>query len=287
MMKIARTLAMGLLVLLSLPLAAQQRYDAGAWAQDVRATAWETGALLAGITLVGVRSWDWGSSRSFKTDSEGWFGPATSSGGADKLGHAFASYALTNGLLDRLERQGRATDRAALSAAITAQLLMTYVEVLDGFSKDHGFAAEDVAMNLLGSGLAYARAVHPGARDLLDLRLQYVPSGHRGFRPLSDYSGQKYLVALKLGGFPALRNSSLRYVELHAGYYTRGFLRAERDAGIRPSRHFLVGVGLNLNELLWGPRGARESDAQNGARLFLEHVQVPYTAVHEGRAFGR
>ncbi|NLI34370.1 MAG: hypothetical protein GX422_16540, partial [Deltaproteobacteria bacterium] len=50
---------------------------------------YETAALLAGITAVGLYSWDWGSTSDFHTNSEGWFGPDTGSGGADKLGHAF------------------------------------------------------------------------------------------------------------------------------------------------------------------------------------------------------
>ena len=53
---------------------------------------------------------------------------------------------------------------------------MLYVEVFDGFSSDHGFAREDVAMNLLGTGLAYARIVNPRLRELLDFRMEYQPS---------------------------------------------------------------------------------------------------------------
>jgi hypothetical protein len=189
------------------------------WKEDVSAMSWETGSIVAGVTALGAHSWDWGSSKKFKVNSEGWFGDNTSSGGADKLGHAFSSYAINNVLTDRLVRKGRPVEQAALSAVLTTQAIMLYVEVFDGFANDHGFAREDVVMNLLGSGLSYARAVNPKAHELLDFRLEYESSGYKGFRPLSDYAGQKYVMALKLSGVDALRDTPLRYLELQTGYY--------------------------------------------------------------------
>lgn len=257
------------------------------WREDVQATRWETGATVAGVTALGAYSWDWGSSKKFKFNPEGWFGEDTGSGGSDKLGHAFTSYAMNNILTDRLVRKGRPVERAALSAALTTQAIMLYVEVFDGFSNDHGFAREDLTMNLLGSGLSYARAVNPQLRDLVDFRLEYQSSGYKGFRPLSDYAGQKYVMALKLSGVEALRQTPLRYLELQTGYYARGFSKAERDAGMQRTRHQFVGIGLNLGELLFGQRSEQETELRNAGRLFFEHVQIPSTAARSESAISR
>jgi len=245
------------------------------WKEDVSATRWEAGAALAGVTALGLYSWDWGSSKKFRVNGEGWFGPETGSGGADKLGHAFTSYALTNVLAEQLVQKGRSPERAALNAVLTTQAIMLYVEVFDGLSNDHGFSKEDVVMNMAGSALAYARAVHPGLRDKLDFRLEYQSSGYKGFRPLSDYAGQKYVWALKLGGFDALRSLPLRYLELQTGYYARGFSNPEKADGFERSRHGFVGIGLNLGELLFGRKADQEADLKRAARLFFEHIQVP------------
>lgn len=254
------------------------------WRSDVLATSWETGAVVAGATTLGMKSWDWGSRKQFKWNPEGWFGDTTSSAGTDKLGHAFTSYALSNVFTDRLVRAGRPVERAALSAALTTQAIMLYVEVFDGYSNDHGFAREDLLMNLMGSGLSYARAVNPKLRDLLDFRMEYQPSGYKGFRPFSDYAGQKYLLALKFSGVDSLRQTPLRYVELQVGYYACGFSKAEREAGLERTRHNFVGVGLNLGELLFGQRSAQENELRNAGRLFFEHIQVPSTAArHENQ----
>jgi hypothetical protein len=253
------------------------------WKEDVRATRWETAATVGGLAVQGYSSWDWGSSSRFRSSSEGWFGPETASGGVDKLGHAMASYAMSNLLAEQLIRQGRSPERAALSAVLTTQAIMLYVEVFDGFAKPHGFSREDLVMNMLGSGLSYARTVHPSVRDLVDLRLELKPAENQGFRPLS-ISGHKYLLAFKLAGVSGLNSTPLRYLELQAGYYARGFLKSERDAGFEPTRRVFWGVGLNLGELLFGHKTSAGASGTPAGRLFFEHIQLPSTATRSERA---
>ena len=266
--------------LLILPFSAHAENIFSDWSNDVQDTAWETGAAFGAMTALGLFSWEWGSSSSFRWQPEGWFGMDTGSGGADKLGHAYTSYMLTNILSDRLIRKDRSPGRAAISAAITTQLVMLYVEMFDAFSVDHGFAWEDCVMNLTGTGFAVARTVIPGMRDLVDYRMEYEPSGYKGFRPFSDYSGQKYIIALKLSGIDALARTPLRFLELHGGYYTRGFSKNEELEGLSPARYGFIGVGINFGALFFGSRKKPESELYNAGRLFFEHIQPPYTALH-------
>lgn len=260
-------------------------YSSQIFLEDAAAVKLETAAIFSVITALGLKSWNWGSSNSFKISSEGWFGRGAGSGGADKIGHAFTNYAITNLLTERLIAQGREPAQAALTSVLITQALWLYVEVFDGYSKDHGFAPEDVVMNLLGSGLAYARHVNPDLKGLVDFRMEYWPSGYKGFRPLTDYSGQKFLLALKLSGFDALRNTPLRYLELQTGYYTRGFSKAEREDDLERTRHSFVGVGLNLSELLFGQRRSGDSGLRHAGQVFFEHIQIPHTAVRSERRF--
>jgi len=260
-------------------------YSSQIFWEDATTIKWETTAVFVGVTAIGLKNWNWGSRNSFKTNPEGWFGPITSSGGTDKLGHAFASYAMTNVLTERLIVQGRDSAQAALTSALITQSIMLYVEVFDGYSVDHGWSYEDVVMNLLGSGFAYARHANPSLRNLVDFRLEYQPSGYNGFRPISDYPGQKYLLAFKLSGLDALRNTSLRFLELQAGYYARGFSKAEQAEGLKPQRYSFVGIGLNLSELLFGQRNEDDPGLRRAGQVFFEHVQIPNTAVRTTRQF--
>lgn len=258
--------------------AQQATYSAKTFWEDTRAVKWETGLLFGAAIGFGSKNWNWGSSHSFRTTSEGWFGLETGSGGADKLGHAYSAYLITNGLTEQLLRQGRSPQQGALTSVLITQALLTGIEILDGYSVDHGWSTEDVVMNLLGSGAAYWRQVTPGMRDRLDLRLEYTPSPYKGGNPISDYAGQKYVLALKLSGFSATRDTSLRYLELQTGYYTRGFSREEQLDGLARSRHGFIGIGLNLSELLFGQRSGNESGALRGGRFLFEHIQLPSTA---------
>ncbi|MBI5429147.1 MAG: DUF2279 domain-containing protein [Nitrosomonadales bacterium] len=269
----------GLLMLAGLYAPAQaEEYKLSAWVEDMQATRWEAGAVLLGVTGLGFSSWDWGSSKTFRWKPEGWFAADTYLGGSDKLGHAYTSYAVTNVLYDHLAMQGRPPQRAMLSAVLTTQAIMTYMEVLDGYSGKYGFSPEDLLSNLLGSGFAYVRATRPGMRELVDFRLEYEVPGYKGLQFRSNY-----LLTLKLSGVDALRDTPLRFVELQAGYNTRGYIRAEQDDGYARSRHVFVGVGLNVSELLLGRRASREALSRNNGRLFFEHVQVPYTATRSAR----
>ena len=98
-------------------------------------------------------------------------------------------------------------------------------------------------------------------------------------------------MALKGRGFETLKDTPLRYAELHLGFDARGFEDKERELGYPIERSFYVGVGLNLNELLFAkgthPNFARYRDTLPGwaARKTLEYIQVPYTSVYAESRF--
>jgi hypothetical protein len=240
-------------------------------------------ALIAGSGLLvgayGLRKW-WndGFTGDFRSVSEGWFGQDTPYGGADKLGHAFFAYAGTRLLTRAFEAAGNDPGRALGLGVWTTLGIMTAVEVLDGYSKQYEFSKEDAIMNVAGVALGYVLERNPDLDRLIDMRLLYRPSAGK-FDPAGDYSGQKYLLAAKASGVPALRdNPLLRYFELTAGYGARGY---ESAPGVERSRHLYFGISLNLSEILGqtvfdGASG--RSRAQRATDLFFRFIQVPGTA---------
>lgn len=250
--------------------------------EQIPAAKTETAIAFACITAIGLTNWDWGSTGSFHTNSEGWFDQETGSGGADKLGHAFTSYVLTTVLTDAVRSRDNRVSEAPLTAALLTMGLMTYVELFDGYSNDHGFSYQDMVMNAGGAGLAILREEYPALKEALDFRLEYLPSGYGGgYRPFSDYSGQRYLLAIKLAGVKPLTETPLQYLELQGGYYTRGYLDAEEAAGREKVRRFYAGVGLDLSRLFFGPaRPAAVDRTERYGRLALEILQVPGASFH-------
>ena len=269
------------------PAAAMSGFGPRDFVDDVALIPWETAAVVGSTLAIGFFDWDWGSA-SFHSDSEGFFGKRTTSGGMDKLGHAFGSYNLADLFARRIARQSGNMQQAALTGSLMSYGVMTMVEVFDGFSSEHGFAPEDMVMNTIGVTFSYLRNTIPGLREKLDFRLEYVPSGYDGgFSPHSDYAGQKYVMALKLAGFEQFEETPLRFLELHAGYFTEGFNNAEaKDRGIDEERHLYFGVGLNLEQALFGFEQPGERRLKTYAREFFQRVQVPYTyATYDGSAY--
>jgi len=255
-----------------------EHYRLGTFYSDVATIPWQTTALVAGIGVVGVVNWDWGNSR-FKFNDEGFFGSDTGSLGMDKLGHAYSTYLMADYSNHFMQANG-ASSCAPYSAALMAWGIMLGVEVLDGFSDDHGFSYEDLIFNLCGAGFSVLRNTVHGLREKLDFRLEYIPSGNKdGFHPITDYSGQKYVMALKLSGFEMCRDTPLRFLELHGGYFARGFTQAEKERGESQRREPYVAIGLNLSELLFRNTKVGKTTFGRYAARALEYVQIPYTYV--------
>lgn len=234
---------------------------------------YEIAGIAGGITYLGAREWNWGSS-SFNSNAEGWFGMDTGSGGMDKLGHMYSSYLIAEAIGNGLSRRNE-TDFAATYSALWSSGLMLYVELFDGFSADHGFAYEDVIFNASGIALSYLRTRHPELKDLVDYRIDYRPSkGMKGFHPITDYSGMRYLLAVKAAGVPALRDTPLKYLELNLGYMARGFKEEDAPYFAERETELFIGIGINLDQLLFKPF-ARQLGSVGKYASTLSHYYQP------------
>jgi hypothetical protein len=262
-----------------------------------RVPRWKNAAVVSGIGLtVGIYGaiawWDEGFSGSFRTESEGWFGKNTYAGGADKLGHAFFTYTGSRLLTRGFEALGNDPGRSRQLAVLTSLGVMTGVEVVDGFSKEFRFSVEDFAANAAGAVFAFLTDWDPRLDALLDFRLLYQKSNDAkrigDEDPISDYSGQLFLLALKADGIPRLREVPLlRYLELQVGYNTRGY---EPNDGVKidPHRRIYYGVGVNLSRLLSDTvfRGdLKGGKIQRGTDTVLEFLEIPGSAARTYRRF--
>lgn len=230
---------------------------------------------IGSIATVGVIGWDYGS-HSFRTTNEGWFGRDTSYGGADKLGHAFSTYALASVYNYVYKDWGYSDNDAILIAAANSWLTMSLIEIGDGFSKSQGYNWQDEVMNTVGAGMAYLRHRYPAVRERVDFRWEWFPSpavrsGER-FDIFTDYSGQKFLLAFKLDGWFRTDNPALKALELQLGYYTRGYVSGDMDYFSKERRYSYVGVGLNVTYLLQKLTGHK-------AGGIFDYIQVPGTYI--------
>ena len=222
-----------------------------------------TGAAI--ITAWGIANWDYGA-RSPHADEEEWFGRRTKSGGSDKLGHLYASYAVGSGLSMLYESWGYRQKEAGYYGALSSFFLMNYMEVGDAFSSTYGFSYEDFIMNTAGVLSSYLLYTNPELSKRIDLRVEYIPS-FKTADVITEYEKMKYLIAFKAEGFDFVTNPYLKYGELHLGYYTRNYTGGYCE---QSERIIYLGVGINLSRL------TREYGYTKTSR-FLNYYQMPYT----------
>ncbi len=274
-------------------------YSLGQLGDHLYSVRWELAAVGAGLAAVGLRDWDWGNGSEFQTIEEGWFAKNTRHGGMDKIGHAFSTYVIADILTDRIRANASNPVGAPITGALVAFGIMGLGETLDGFTGRHRFSREDIVANGVGAAFAILRNSFPGLREKLDWRLMYTPASFE--RPgitaseesgiLPPYQRQRFIMAVKGSGFDALKNTPLRYAELHAGFDARGFQLDERRLGYPIERTFYVGVGLNLNEVLFGAssvanfRKYKDTLPAWAVQKTFEYLQVPYTAAYHGHRF--
>ena len=267
----SRAIILLLSVLLVLPVCAVagKAADRPASAETLRRkTVLLNAGVAGGLLLWGVINWDY-FQRSPRAEAEGWFSHGTKSGGADKLGHAFSTYAAGRAFRQVYLDWGYDAGRAGRLGILSALGVMTLMEVGDSFSRSFSFSYEDVLMNLAGAGYGYLMERCPGLDRKLDFRAEYQPGfGHDfSFDLLTDYEHLRFLLALKGSGFAALRASWLGYLELHVGYYTRNYEDFRSALPDRRERILYLGVGLDVGRLL----------ARWVKWPIFDYLQVPYT----------
>lgn len=225
---------------------------------------------LLGATIIaawGTAFWEYGKSSPYIKD-EGWFEENTKYGGADKLGHFYASYVLGAGLCELYKSYGYHDKDAILYGSLSSFFLLNTMEIGDSFSKQQGFSYEDFIMNSLGSLSSYVFYTYPEISKRIDLRMEYIPS-LKTADVITEYEKMKYLIALKADGFDFISNPILRYTELQLGYYTRNY---KADTLSERERILYVGIGINLSKI------ARQNGYSKTAGL-LNYYQLPYTYI--------
>jgi hypothetical protein len=259
----------------------RERYRLKTLTSQTDLVKWEVLAILGAMTATRYKDVTKGGSR-FHVSKEGFFGRNTYSLGMDKMHHMWKSFVLDDVLQSIIENRGGDKRGAAYTAAFLGFGILTYGELLDGFTRRTGFSNEDVAIHFVGAGVSLARTLVPGLHGKLDFRMEIKPgssggSGNNRLRLVNQLENRKYLFAWQLAGHKKLENTPWRFVELHSGYYARGFSPEARAAGEPLRRKLFVGVGFNVQQLF-----ARKPTSrwERYAKGVFDYIQVPYTSVH-------
>ena len=254
------------------------------------------GGVYAAFWLICYEAW-WGAAGHPKHDFEwikdGWFASSTYSGGADKLGHIYATHVLTRATAGLL-REGGWNPVLSTVLGVTASTGTYFLfEMRDGYYT--GFSKNDMAANLLGAGLGVVMMHVPWLDERFDTRLQYWPSSgylqdfHReGFNFNEDYTGMTFLLAYHLSTIEPIErlDAPLRFADLVIGFNAENYRPRPTEVDALQRQHIYLGVSINLQRLadeLWLGRHPRFGDDAGRTHRFTqfatEFFNLPFTAV--------
>ena len=235
---------------------------------------------------------------------DGWFGKNGYAGGADKMGHMWATMSLARLGTEMLSQWG-GYDRwtSAIVGTAASELLFLGVEFRDGTS--YVFSQGDFAFNTLGAGLAFAQSVWPSVDEAVDFRVEYFPSKayrdrlreNTDFDIAEDYSGQSYHLAFHLGSISPLRNWQYgkwsKFVDLTVGFESHGYkpdplykpnpdpvaCMAENKCDFDKERNIFVGLSLNAQGVF---DYLLRSTPRKLTHATFEVFALPYTTLRLG-----
>lgn len=204
-------------------------------------------------------------------------------GGADKVGHAYATYVMTHGMYSIYRGLGMSRTNALWWGAGSVFVVSNWVELIDGFT-EFGFEHGDVIANSAGIALGLVTRIWPATDDLLGFRMAYTPSrdfldNEKSFlKFINDYTGMTFYFDLKAKGvYRALDKDPglMRYVVGGIAYNTDQYSPVK----VWPERRRNLGVhiGLSLSEIL---RGWGDGDeGVEGIATFFDYYAVPFLSV--------
>jgi len=220
--------------------------------------------LVAANSLIGYDK-----NHSFQFHQEGWFGPNTANGGADKASHLTDYFVIANLFEDVYRMLGWSENAARLWGFGLAVVTGFANEVGDGFTR-HGFSWEDAAMDTAGAAAASVISV-TRTKDLLGMRTSHLPS--------ATYTHDVYSADLKLSGLGkrlGVDIGPLRWLLFSVTYGTKGY-RVKPE--IEHQRQVGFEIGLNLQQILNDVGVKRNTWWGYSLHLVGDNVRFPFTAV--------
>lgn len=199
---------------------------------------------------------------------------------ADKFGHFFAGYFMSYTISEVLMASGVSWTRAAELGMLFGWIYQGYVEYQDGFGGNFGFSPSDMLSNTVGAMYFLAQHYVPFLQNFTP-KWQFIPTSWSGNAPMlhptavvDDYNATTIWMCVNVHNL---------LPESHEHYWPE-WLQLAGGIGVREtgrptmSRHFYLGLDLNLNALL------PDSDffLVNWLRQTFNYIRLPLPTIDFG-----
>lgn len=179
----------------------------------------------------------------------------------DKAGHFYSAFHISATAHNALKWAGLENKQSLYYSSAAAFVVLTSVEVFDGFSSAYGASASDLLANTTGILFFYGQQklwqeirVHPKfsfrSTKYAELRPEVLGSTFSE-QLLKDYNGQTYWLSLDVSRFSVFKNFP-KWLNIAVGYGGQGMVYAEDASnvagGYRPMRQYYLALDLDVSE---------------------------------------
>lgn len=247
-----------------------------------------SGMTWAGATLILNNAWYKNYPRSsfhFYNDWGEWYN-------MDKTGHLVSSYSISMAGIYLMKQTGMEQKKAAWTGGLYGPVLLSTIELLDGFSKKWGFSVPDMASNIAGSALAVSQEILTG-HQVVRLKYSYHESGLAEYRPdalgrnlpekmLKDYNGQTHWLSININSLIINHNILPEWLNIAFGYSANGMLGGHSNPSVingmelpdkERQRQFYLSPDIDISKLNTG------SETLNYLLRSLNFLKFPAPAV--------
>lgn len=180
----------------------------------------------------------------------------------DKVGHFYTGYHLSLASARIYQWTGMNTGKATWLGTATGLMLLTPIEILDGFSADYGASWGDVVANTAGSVLALQTLwwqqprIHP--------KFSFHQTYASALRPnvlgenlpqqiIKDYNGQTYWLAFDIQPWLGKQSRFPAWLNLALGYGAENMVYARKNDnqahGYHAYRQYYLSLDINLTRI--------------------------------------
>ena len=204
----------------------------------------------------------------------------------DKAAHFTAAYHFSRLSCQLFKRLTISRNSQTLYSSLTGFLMISSVEVLDGFQNGYGASAYDLSANLLGAGL-FAGQELLWHEQRIKPKFSYHTTAFPRHRPetlgkgfleqvIKDYNGQTYWLSVDIHAFFSKKNTFPKWLNIAAGYGAEGMLYGfpNDPRHIKPPRRqFYLALDWDLSYI------RTRSSLLKGLLFVLDAVKIPSPAV--------
>lgn len=209
----------------------------------------------------------------------------------DKMGHFQSTYHISNFYYKALRNTGLSSYKSNLWASLTGFLLISQIEIFDGFSSGYGASWSDLGFNAAGALLAFGQN-HLLDKPFINPKYSFQPTPLANIRPellgdglleewLKDYNGQtfwfsfdmhqvinkwpKWLnLALGYGGYNLISADDQTNIALGYDAYRQYYFSLDFDFSYIKSKSGLLNAFIYFINMIHLPAPSLEYNRTNG-----------------------